>query len=38
LLEKEVTVFNAGSHTRSIKMAPADLVSVVIPTLGEYSR
>ena len=38
LLEKEETVFNAGSHTDSIKMSPADLVSAVNPTLGRYSR
>lgn len=38
LLEKEEVVFNAGSHTRSIKMSPHDLVTLVQPTLGDFSR
>jgi Ala-tRNA(Pro) deacylase len=38
LLEKAETVFNAGSHTRSIKMSPQDLVALTQPVMGSYSR
>ena len=38
LLEEECVVFNAGSHTRSIRMSPQDLVALVQPTLGSFSR
>jgi Ala-tRNA(Pro) deacylase len=37
LLEKDEVVFNAGSHTRSIKMRPSDLVVVTQPVLGNFS-
>ncbi len=38
LLEKETVVFNAGSHTRSIRMSPRDLSALVQPTVGSFSR
>ena len=38
LLEMERVVFSAGSHTRSIRMSPQDLVALVQPTLGSFSR
>jgi Ala-tRNA(Pro) deacylase len=37
LLEKDEVVFNAGSHTRSIKMRPSDLVVATQPVLGNFS-
>ena len=38
VLENEILAFNAGSHTRSIKMKAKDLVKVVNPIVGEFSR
>ena len=37
VVENEVVAFNAGSHTRSIKMKAKDLVRVVNPVIGEFS-
>lgn len=38
VLENEIVAFNAGSHTRSIKMRAKDLVKVVNPAVGEFSK
>ena len=38
ILENEIVAFNAGSHTRSIKMKAKDLVKIVNPVVGEFSR
>ena len=38
VVENEVVAFNAGSHTRSIKMKAKDLVKIVNPIVGEFSR
>ena len=38
ILENEIVAFNAGSHTRSIKMKAKDLVKIVNPVIGEFSR
>jgi len=38
IAENEVVAFNAGSHTRSIKMKAKDLVRVVNPIMGEFSK
>ncbi len=38
VLENEIVAFNAGSHTKSIKMKAKDLVRVVNPVLGEFSK
>ena len=38
VVESDVVAFNAGSHTRSIKMKAKDLVRVVNPVIGEFSK
>ena len=38
VVENEVVAFNAGSHTRSIKMKAKDLVRIVNPVVGEFSK
>ena len=38
VVENEIVAFNAGSHTRSIKMKAKDLVRVVNPIIGEFSK
>ena len=38
VLENEILAFNAGSHTRSIKMKAKDLVKIVNPVVGEFSK
>jgi Ala-tRNA(Pro) deacylase len=38
VVENDVVAFNAGSHTRSIKMKAKDLVRVVNPIVGEFSK
>jgi len=38
VLENEIVAFNAGSHTRSIKMKAKDLVKVVNPIVEEFSK
>lgn len=37
LLENEIIAFNAGSHTKSIKMKAADYVDIVKPVVEEFS-
>ena len=36
--ENEIVAFNAGQHTKSIKMKAKDLARVVNPVVGEFSR
>jgi len=36
--QNEQIVFNAGSHTKSVRMAAADLVTLTDPIIGEYSE
>ncbi len=38
VMENDIAAFNAGSHTRSIKMKAKDLAKVVNPVMGEFSR
>ncbi|MEK6947312.1 MAG: YbaK/EbsC family protein [Nanoarchaeota archaeon] len=38
VLENEILAFNAGSHTRSIKMKAKDLVNIVNPVVGEFGK
>jgi Cys-tRNA(Pro) deacylase len=38
VVENDRIVFNAGSHTRSVLMSPADLVALTDPTIGQYSK
>ncbi len=38
VVENDVVAFNAGSHTRSIKMKAKDLVKVVNPVVGEFGK
>jgi len=38
ILENDVVAFNAGSHTRSIKMKTKDLVKVVNPVVGGFGK
>ena len=38
ILENEIVAFNAGSHTRSIKMKSKDLVRVVNPVMGDFGK
>ena len=38
VVENEIVAFNAGSHTKSIKMKAKDLVKVVNPVVGEFSK
>ncbi|MBI2541479.1 aspartate--tRNA ligase [Candidatus Woesearchaeota archaeon] len=38
VVENETVAFNAGQHTKSIKMKLKDLVKVVNPVIGEFSR
>ena len=38
VLENEIIAFNAGQHTKSIKMKAKDLAKVVNPVVGEFSR
>ena len=36
--QNEIVAFNAGAHTKSIKMKGKDLVKVVNPIVGEFSK
>ena len=36
--ENDIVAFNAGQHTKSIKMKAKDLVKVVNPVIGEFSK
>ena len=38
VVENDVVAFNAGQHTKSIKMKAKDLVKVVNPVIGEFSK
>lgn len=38
VVENEIVAFNAGQHTKSIKMKAKDLVKVVNPVVGEFSK
>src|SRR3989344_4286911 len=38
IAENNIVAFNAGSHTRSIKMKAKDLVRIVNPVMGEFSK
>ena len=38
VVENEIVAFNAGSHTKSIKMKANDLARVVNPVIGEFSK
>ncbi len=38
VVENDIVAFNAGTHTKSIKMKAKDLVRVVNPVVGEFSR
>ena len=38
VVENEIVAFNAGSHTRSIKMKGKDLVKIVNPVVGGFSK
>jgi len=38
VLENETVAFNAGQHTKSIKMKAKDLVKIVNPVIGGFSK
>ena len=38
VLENDVVAFNAGQHTKSIKMKSKDLQKIVNPVVGEFSK
>ncbi|MBI2656356.1 hypothetical protein HYX03_01300, partial [Candidatus Woesearchaeota archaeon] len=38
IVENDIVAFNAGQHTKSIKMKAKDLVRVVNPIVGEFSK
>lgn len=38
VIDNDVVGFNAGTHTRSIKMKAKDLVEVINPVIGEFSK
>ena len=38
VIENDIVAFNAGSHTRSIKMKAKDLARVVNPVIGEFGK
>ena len=38
VVQNDVVAFNAGTHTKSIKMKAKDLVKVVNPVVGEFSK
>ena len=38
VVENDIVAFNAGQHTKSIKMKAKDLVRVVNPVVGEFSK
>ena len=38
VVENDIVAFNAGQHTKSIKMKAKDLVKVVNPVVGEFSK
>jgi len=38
VVENDVVAFNAGTHTKSIKMKAKDLVRVVNPVVGEFGK
>ena len=38
VVENDIIAFNAGQHTRSIKMKAKDLVRVVNPVVGEFGK
>ncbi|MBI2654125.1 aspartate--tRNA ligase [Candidatus Woesearchaeota archaeon] len=38
VVENDIIAFNAGTHTRSIKMKAKDLIKVVNPVVGEFGK
>ena len=38
VVENKIVAFNAGTHSKSIKMKAKDLVTVVNPIIGEFSK
>ena len=38
VVENDIVAFNAGQHTKSIKMKAKDLVRVVNPVIGEFGK
>ena len=38
VVDNDIVAFNAGTHTRSIKMKAKDLVRIVNPVVGEFSK
>ena len=38
VVQNDIVAFNAGQHTKSIKMKAKDLVRVVNPVVGEFSK
>ena len=38
VVDNEIVAFNAGQHTKSIKMKAKDLIRVVNPVIGEFSK
>lgn len=38
VVENDIVAFNAGQHTKSIKMKSKDLVRIVNPVVGEFGR
>ena len=38
VVENDIVAFNAGTHTKSIKMKAKDLVKVVNPVIGEFGK
>ncbi|MEK6943469.1 MAG: amino acid--tRNA ligase-related protein, partial [Nanoarchaeota archaeon] len=38
VLDNDIVAFNAGSHTKSIKMKAKDLQKIVNPIVGEFSK
>ncbi|MBI2646942.1 aspartate--tRNA ligase [Candidatus Woesearchaeota archaeon] len=38
IVENEIVAFNAGTHTKSIKLKAKDLIKVVNPIIGEFSK
>lgn len=38
VVENDIVAFNAGTHTKSIKMKAKDLIKVVNPVIGEFGK
>lgn len=38
VVDNDVVAFNAGQHTKSIKMKAKDLIKIVNPVVGEFSK